>query len=149
MRDLKDRIIIGCDQLGGQDWGNLRFEDVVEAIQFSLDSGFRRFDTADVYGLGDSETRLGTLINRYREDIEVNTKVGVSWKYESGKSGRQVTARNTDAEYLKRAIMQSKGGLGRLLRTTYMYTGLLRIQIGTSRAMFRDLKDSAVVNRYG
>ena len=69
-------IGLGCWQLGGT-WGTTPAED--GAAQAILDAaytmGTRFFDTADVYGDGRSERRLGEF-RRRRPDITIATKLG-------------------------------------------------------------------------
>ena len=71
-----NKIIIGCDQLGGSDWGETNIKDVMNAIKYAYERGLRRFDTADVYGLGLSEARLSSLFFK-KSDIKITTKIGI------------------------------------------------------------------------
>jgi aryl-alcohol dehydrogenase-like predicted oxidoreductase len=148
--NMKSRIIIGCDQLGGQDWGKLNQEDSIDAIQYALEQGFTRFDTADVYGLGNSEVRLGTLINRYRQEIEVNTKIGVAWTYDSGSRSRQLTRRDTTVEYLNTAVQRSKERIGALNKyNLYLHWPENDTNWYQVSELFAGLKNSGVIHRYG
>ncbi|MFN8582196.1 MAG: aldo/keto reductase [Gemmatimonadaceae bacterium] len=52
------RLIMGCEPLGGVDWGRVDPRELREAVARSLDEGVTTFDTADVYGLGESERAL-------------------------------------------------------------------------------------------
>lgn len=68
---------LGCWQLGGGDWGELT-SDVAQAIlRAAYERGVTFFDTADVYGGGLSERRIGQWL---REDkpkgVFVATKLG-------------------------------------------------------------------------
>lgn len=56
-------------------WGDADDETSVTAIKKSLDLGINFFDTADIYGLGHSETLLGKTIAREKDAI-IATKVG-------------------------------------------------------------------------
>jgi aryl-alcohol dehydrogenase-like predicted oxidoreductase len=42
----------------------------------AIEAGINLFDTADIYGQGDSERTLGRLLRRYRDQMFVTTKVG-------------------------------------------------------------------------
>ncbi|MBT7895781.1 MAG: hypothetical protein HN564_02175 [Flavobacteriales bacterium] len=71
-------FIYGCEQLGGYQWGDYDIKKVEQAIEKSISEGINEFDTADCYGLGMSETRLGKIIKSYnREKVRINTKFGV------------------------------------------------------------------------
>ncbi len=84
-RDLVDRIALGCWPLGGagtnlgtaMGWSNMTDLDAEEVVEQALEAGVRRFDTADAYGLGRSELRLGrALAGRQRDSFEITSKVG-------------------------------------------------------------------------
>lgn len=70
-------IGLGCWQLGGADWGDMPEERAVQILQAAVDSNTNFFDTADVYGLGRSETIIGKFL-RARPGVRpfVATKLG-------------------------------------------------------------------------
>ena len=53
---------LGCWQLGGSDWGDLSEQEAMAILQTSVESGVNFFDTADVYGLGRSESLIGKFL---------------------------------------------------------------------------------------
>ena len=69
-------IGLGCWQLGGADWGNLDDQRAFNILNASADAGISFFDTADVYGLGRSETLIGKFLKSRRGDFFVATKLG-------------------------------------------------------------------------
>lgn len=71
------RIGIGCEQLGGYEWGSLSESEVCGAIRLAIEQGLNFLDTADVYGLGRSEELLGEIIRPVRDKIVLSTKFGV------------------------------------------------------------------------
>ncbi len=56
-------------------WGNADDNESIKAINTALDAGINFFDTADIYGLGHSETLLGKTIGKNKEVI-IATKGG-------------------------------------------------------------------------
>ncbi len=74
------RIGFGCEQLGMYDWGDVDQNAIKMAIGEALESGINYFDTADVYGLGDSERNLGVFLGNKRKKIHIITKFGVRFK---------------------------------------------------------------------
>lgn len=56
-------------------WGDVDDNESVAAIKKSLDLGINFFDTADIYGLGHSETILGNTVSK-EKDVLIATKVG-------------------------------------------------------------------------
>jgi aryl-alcohol dehydrogenase-like predicted oxidoreductase len=69
----------------GKEYGE---DQVAEAFTTSLDAGITLFDTAEVYGLGESERIVGRLMKTAREKIYVATKyMPVPWRV----SSKQVT----------------------------------------------------------
>jgi aryl-alcohol dehydrogenase-like predicted oxidoreductase len=58
-------------------WGRTTDEESLAAIRRARDLGVTFFDTADSYGFGRSESLLGIVLSRKREDVIIATKVGV------------------------------------------------------------------------
>mgnify|MGYP001213606470 CR=1 FL=1 len=96
-------IALGCEQLGGSDWGDYDLSGPREAVRCALDLGVTVFDTADVYGLGQGEEELSKALGSHRHDVTVITKGGVRWS-ESGHRSRARTWRDSSAKYLSSAI---------------------------------------------
>lgn len=67
---------LGCWQLGAGDWPELSDEAARAVLTAALEAGVDFFDTADVYGAGQSEERLGALLAELGSDAVVATKVG-------------------------------------------------------------------------
>ncbi|MCW3096089.1 MAG: aldo/keto reductase [Chthonomonadaceae bacterium] len=67
---------LGCWQLGGSDWGDLSEQEAMAILQTSVESGVDFFDTADVYGLGRSESLIGKFLKETKADVCVATKLG-------------------------------------------------------------------------
>jgi aryl-alcohol dehydrogenase-like predicted oxidoreductase len=62
---LKTRVSeigLGCWQLGGADWGDVTDEQALDTLRTAADAGVTFFDTADVYGLGRSESLIGRFL---------------------------------------------------------------------------------------
>jgi len=64
--------MIGSTAIG---WGDADDHTSVDAIHAALDAGINFFDTADIYGLGHSETLLGNALGG-RKEILIASKVG-------------------------------------------------------------------------
>lgn len=58
-------------------WGRTADDESLAAIRRARDLGVTFFDTADSYGFGRSESLLGIVLSRYREEVVIATKVGV------------------------------------------------------------------------
>lgn len=58
-------------------WGRTNDDESLAAIRRARDLGVTFFDTADSYGFGRSESLLGIVLSRKREDVVIATKVGV------------------------------------------------------------------------
>ena len=74
------RLAMGCEPLGGTDWGHVDIPLARRAVQCALDLGITVFDTADAYGLGQSELELGRALGRNRHKAFIITKFGVRWQ---------------------------------------------------------------------
>lgn len=67
----------GCWSIVSKDstWGRTDPDDAVAAIRASLDAGVNFFDTARVYGAGESEELLARALGTRRKDVVVATKL--------------------------------------------------------------------------
>ena len=69
----------GAWEAGGDHYGPNESEEVViEAIHAGLDAGMNWIDTAEVYGMGESERLVGQALQGKRDDVFVATKVAPS-----------------------------------------------------------------------
>ena len=71
------RFCMGGCPMGGYQWGETNQQDFVRAIQTGLEAGVTFFDTADTYGLGQSEKTLAKGLGNHRKDVVIQTKFGV------------------------------------------------------------------------
>src|SRR5439155_26813128 len=72
---------MGCMTFGGAEgmWkaiGGLDERASGELVARALDAGINFFDTADGYGVGESETILGRVLGKRRDRIVLATKAG-------------------------------------------------------------------------
>lgn len=95
----------GCP-LGGYGWGNTQREDLINAVKAAVDNGINFFDTADTYGLGESEKTLSEALGAESKNVVITTKFGV--RVENGK-----TTYDNSREYIFKAV---DGSLQRLNR---------------------------------
>ena len=70
--------------MGGYGWGTVEEQELLDAVHTALDQGVNFFDTADTYGLGQSERTLGKALGSRRKDAVIATKFGV--RVENGKT---------------------------------------------------------------
>ena len=99
-------LVFGCEPLGGTDWGSVDFQEIEKAIEFYWDNGGRVFDTANVYGLGMSEIRLGSILGKRTNEAVIITKGGVEWENTPSKN-RATTRKNSNCTYIQTCIDDS------------------------------------------
>lgn len=79
-RDFKGTPVaevgLGTWQLGSADWGNVDESQAFAILQAYIDAGGNFIDTADVYGMGVSETVIGKFLKTTAAEIFVATKLG-------------------------------------------------------------------------
>lgn len=100
------RIVFGTDALGGHGWGAFDEGASLQAISRAVDLGVTLFDTADCYGLGQSELRLGAAL-RNTPNAQIASKFGVRIDAQ----GR--THHDNSAGWLDEALDASLRRLGR------------------------------------
>ena len=68
-------ISMGCWGIGGQ-WGPIEEAQAIRTIHAAIEVGVNLFDTADSYGLGQSEFYTGKALQNKRDKVLIATKVG-------------------------------------------------------------------------
>jgi len=91
-------------------WGRANDDESLAAIRRARDLGVTFFDTADSYGYGRSESLLGIVLARKRQDAIIATKVGVV-RSPDGRARKDFTR-----EHISHAV----DGSLRRLRTDYI-----------------------------
>lgn len=76
--DLRvSRLCMGGCPMGGHGWGIVQEQELIDAVHAALDQGLNFFDTADTYGLGQSELTLGRGLAGRRDKAVIASKFGV------------------------------------------------------------------------
>jgi aryl-alcohol dehydrogenase-like predicted oxidoreductase len=96
--------------MGGHAWGVVDKADIARAVSTAIDQGVTMFDTADCYGRGTSEERLGEALGNDRTRVVVASKFGVR------ADGSGKTFYDNSATWLDEALDQSL----RRLRSDYI-----------------------------
>jgi len=71
------RLCMGGCPMGQYGWGVTDKRDLIETVQGAFHAGITFFDTADVYGMGESERTLGEALDKNRRNAVIATKFGV------------------------------------------------------------------------
>ncbi len=64
---------------GGYSFSGLAEEESIQLLKEAFHLGFRVFDTAPIYGFGESERRIGKAFKNCREKVFITSKSGVTW----------------------------------------------------------------------
>jgi aryl-alcohol dehydrogenase-like predicted oxidoreductase len=107
---------LGCWAIGGAfgdgvrpwGWGEVDDSESEHAIRRGLELGVTFFDTADVYGTGNSEMVLGRAIGRERDRVVIATKFGNTFEEVSGRA----LASDVSPAYIRSACEASLRRLG-------------------------------------
>lgn len=103
--DIKvSRLCVGGCPMGGYGWGDVQESLLIEAVHTAIYNGINFFDTADTYGLGQSEITLGKALGNKRKDVIIASKFGV--RHSNG-----TTVYDNSPEWIKTAL---EGSLKRL-----------------------------------
>lgn len=98
------RICMGGCPMGGYGWGDVQEQELLDAIHTAVDNGINFFDTADTYGLGQSEKTLAKGLGARRKDVVIESKFGV-------RTGGGKTVYDNSPAYIREAL---EGTLSRL-----------------------------------
>ncbi|HVT43636.1 MAG TPA: aldo/keto reductase [Thermoanaerobaculia bacterium] len=102
----------GAAEVGGVPvgWGNTTDAESLAALRRARDLGVNFYDTADIYGQGRSESLMGIVLSRKREDVVLATKVG-NMRTSAGEHRR---------DFSKQHIFYAIDGSLKRLRTDYV-----------------------------
>ena len=113
------RFCMGGCPMGGYGWGSVQESELLDAIHAALDAGVNFFDTADTYGLGQSERTLAKGLGSRRRDVVIESKFGV-------RVGGGKTVYDNSPEYIQQALEESL----RRLNTDYIDVYLIHYRDG-------------------
>lgn len=120
--DLRvSRFCMGGCPMGGYNWGKVQEDEFIGAIHKALDVGVNFFDTADTYGLGQSERTLAKGLGSRRNEVIIETKFGV-------RVGGGKTVYDNSPEYIEEALDSSL----RRLNTDYIDIYLIHYRDGVT-----------------
>ena len=94
------RLCMGGCPMGGYGWGYVSENAVIATVHSAIDGGVNFFDTADTYGLGQSEITLAKALEGRRENVIIATKFGV-------RTGNGKTVYDNSPEYIEKALNDS------------------------------------------
>ena len=144
---MASEIYLGCEQLGGTDWGNYDIEETIKLSKTAIKLGFHGFDVADCYSLGLAEERLSKVIEKSTKDISFITKGGVRWKKTNN---RAITWKDSTPEYLIAAV---KNSLARLkidrIPIYLLHWHDLKVDIIESLNALNNLKKGGYIEKIG
>jgi aryl-alcohol dehydrogenase-like predicted oxidoreductase len=117
MRRLgRSGLVVSVVGLGTNNLGfKLDLEQSREVVHAALEAGITLFDTADIYGDGQAESRLGELLSGVRDDVVIATKFGHDGRAPGADNGADWGSR-ASRRYIKRAVESSL----RRLRTDWI-----------------------------
>ncbi len=118
----------GCP-LGGYGWGDVSRQELINAVRVAVENGINFFDTADTYGLGESERTLSEALGKDLNNAVITTKFGV--RVENGK-----TFYDNSREYIFKAV---EGSLKRLNRE---YIDLYQVHYRDGKTPLSDVAES-------
>ncbi|MCZ4065174.1 aldo/keto reductase [Oxalobacter aliiformigenes] len=91
--DLNLSVIAFGSYASGKGWAPSERKSAIEAIRASYQLGVTTFDTAPIYGLGDTEAILGEALSCFpRDKVQILTKFGLRWLYVRGRPFRTVVS---------------------------------------------------------
>jgi aryl-alcohol dehydrogenase-like predicted oxidoreductase len=74
--DVRVSVIgIGCGRVASIS-NPVPMREIEATLEAAVEAGINLFDTADIYGQGDSERTLSQLLRRHRDRMFVVTKIG-------------------------------------------------------------------------
>lgn len=142
--DLRvSRLCVGGCPMGGHGWGNVQEQELIDAVHAALDQGINFFDTADTYGLGQSEKTLGKALGSRRSEAVIATKFGVRVE-------KQGTFYDNSPQWIRTACENSLRRLGTDYIDLYqMHYRDGHTDIGTVLEVLEQLRQEGKIRYFG
>ncbi|QEL15793.1 aldo/keto reductase [Limnoglobus roseus] len=137
-------IGLGCWQIGGDQWGTVSDADAMATLKAAYDSGVTFYDTADIYGLGRSESLVAEFVKEVQaKNLFVATKLG-RWPTPG-------LPDNCKPEHVRHFTEESLKRLGvETLDLTQLHcVPLEELQKGEIFETLRQLKQEGKIQRFG
>lgn len=78
--DIKiSKIGFGCWATAKLGWKDVNADEAIETLKLAFENGINFFDTAPIYGFGQSEKIIGEVFKSVRDKIVIATKFGLIW----------------------------------------------------------------------
>lgn len=78
--DIKiSKLGFGCWATAKLGWKDVDSDEAVETLKLAYEKGINFYDTAPIYGFGQSEKILGEVLGSLRDNIVIATKFGLRW----------------------------------------------------------------------
>jgi aryl-alcohol dehydrogenase-like predicted oxidoreductase len=138
-------IGLGTWQLGSADWGVVGDEDAFSILQEFVNEGGNFIDTADVYGMGISETVIGKFLKASDKELFVATKLGRRHDKENG------WPQNFTYDAMRRQVEDSLEhlGLSQLFLEQLHCIPTEQLRSGKVFDHFRKLQDEKLIRFWG
>lgn len=142
--DLRvSRFCMGGCPMGGYGWGSVQESELLDAVHEALACGVNFFDTADTYGLGQSERTLAKGLGSRRHEVVIESKFGV-------RAGSGETFYDNSPDYIQQAL---EGSLRRL-NTDYIDVYVIHYRDGKTPiadvvGKLDELKSAGKIRYYG
>lgn len=117
---LASVIGLGTWAMGGYFWGGAERAASIRTIECALESGINLIDTAPVYGFGEAEEILGSVIQKRRDKVVLSTKCGLRWDAKQGAFSTVAYGKRIYHHLSKDRIRQECEESLRRLRTDYI-----------------------------
>ena len=130
-------------EAGGYGFGNISDKDSLELLRFSYERGVRFFDSAPIYGFGESERRIGKAFQN-GEDVFLISKSGVTWD-----GSRRVDMTN-QPKVAQEMLEQSLRNFGRDMIDLYMvHWPDRKVDIRRTLEVFLRAKERGMIKHIG
>ena len=143
-------IGFGAWTLGLDWWGKVSPEDARALVDRAIELGITFFDTADTYGAGVGEERLGDAL-KGRDGVQIGTKFGYDITVPHDQSSHSERPTNWDPAHIRSACDSSLKRLGAEVIDVYELHNPRMAQVRDDAVfeLMESLKDEGKIRSYG
>lgn len=144
-------IGFGAWTLGLDWWGKVTPEEARALVGRAIDAGVTFFDTADTYGAGAGEERLGEALRGRRAEVTIGTKFGYDITVPHDQSSHSERPTNWNPDYIRGACEASLRRLGTDVIDLYeLHNPRMReVRDDSIFAVLEELKAEGKIRAYG
>ncbi|MFH5883822.1 aldo/keto reductase [Halalkalibaculum sp. DA3122] len=138
---------LGTWQLGSSEWGDVSEEEAFAILQAYVDNGGNFIDTADIYGMGVSERKIGKFLKQVESDRDIYVATKLGRREDDGYGWPQNFTYDVMREHVESSLENL--GLDQLFLDQFHCIPTEQLKKGDVFDHFRKIQDEGLIRHWG